>query len=216
MVASIPNDIFQFSTYSALQAGCNQGQPRTADLTSHGTHGIGTFEDGQLMILDKSRAYVVSPDGKVESATLQARLPFAMVTIFQPIAIIRAQSLTLDTLNNLLSSPENSGGLNTLMPFRLEAEFEKIGLSTGGHSTTANTYGSCKGVIVGFIIPNWMEHISGSRLHCHFLGNSGTQKVGGRVEHFETSREVSVGFARCGRFHLGFPMSEEWEQVKIN
>lgn len=44
MVGSIPNDIFQFSTLAAHTAGFNSGQPRTADLTSHGTDGIGIYE----------------------------------------------------------------------------------------------------------------------------------------------------------------------------
>lgn len=64
MVASIPNDVFQFSTYAALKAGFNQGQPRTADLTSHGSDGIGVYEDGSLMMLKSGQAYAIAKDGK--------------------------------------------------------------------------------------------------------------------------------------------------------
>ena len=64
MVASIPNDIFQFGTTAATAAGFAHGQPSTADLTSHGTDGIGSFEDGRLMILNNGEAHALDAQNK--------------------------------------------------------------------------------------------------------------------------------------------------------
>ena len=79
MVASIPNDVFQFSTWTAVQKGFNSGQPRAADLTSHGTDGIGIFENGNLMALIDSKAYALIDNGESSPAQSSERLCYAMV-----------------------------------------------------------------------------------------------------------------------------------------
>jgi alpha-acetolactate decarboxylase len=44
---------------------------------------------------------------------------------------------------------------------------------------------------------------------------SGDKKAGGRVKEFETGEAVEVDWAKCGRFHLGFPQDDEYEELKI-
>jgi alpha-acetolactate decarboxylase len=208
MVGSIPNDIFQFSTFAAHTAGFNTGQPRTSDLTSHGTDGIGIYEDGSLMILVDRQAHSLRKDGTVVPAPLDARLPFAMVTIFQPTYRIKLPSLSLETLEDLISSSElgPARGINTLMPFKIHANFASVRLESGEHVG--------EGTVFGFVVPKWMREISGGRVHAHFLEEGETK--GGRVEGFEVDEDVTLGFAKCGRFHLGFPQGPEWEDVRLS
>lgn len=210
MVGSIPNDIFQFSTLAAHTAGFNSGQPRTADLTSHGTDGIGIYEDGNLMILLDGQAYAVRKEGTAVPAPLQERLPFAMVTVFQPTHRIQLSALTLDDLEELMSSTElgPARGVNTLMPFKITTIFTSMSLEQGGHHTNIG------GTVFGFIVPKWMREISGPRIHAHFLDEE--ESKGGRVESFEVDGGVTLGFAKCGRFHLGFPQVPEWEDVRLS
>ncbi|KAH7071156.1 alpha-acetolactate decarboxylase [Paraphoma chrysanthemicola] len=210
MVGSIPNDVFQFSTYAALTEGFNTGQPRTADLTSHGTDGIGVYEDGTFMILLDQNAYQIRKDGTVVPGPQNARLPFAMVTIYQSTVRIKIPSLSFEGLNDLISSSElgPAKAINTLTPFKLTAIFASIALEQGGSQT------SIMGTIFGFIIPKWMRDISGPRVHAHFLDEDDTK--GGQVTDFEIEEEVTLTFAKCGRFHLGFPQGPEWEDVKLS
>jgi alpha-acetolactate decarboxylase len=210
MVGSIPNDIFQFSTHAALTAGFNTGQPRTADLTSHGTDGIGVYEDGTIMILLDQQAYAIRKDGTVVPAPMTARLPFAMVTIFQSTYRVQLPSLDLEGLEDLIASSElgPAKGINTLMPFKISGTFTLIALEQGGSLT------GVEGTIFGFVVPKWMREISGPRIHAHFLNEEETK--GGLVTDFEVAEKVTLGFAKCGRFHLGFPQGPEWEDVKLS
>lgn len=209
MVASIPNDVFQFSTYAALKAGFNQGQPRTADLTSHGSDGIGVYEDGSLMMLKSGQAYAIAKDGKAKQAPMEARLPLALVTIYEPNFRLMVPSFTPESLEELTSSNElgPTKGVNTLMPFKLFGRFESIEFE---HGPSRN---AIEGVVFGFIVPEWMKAISGPRIHAHFLDTS--EEVGGRVVDFRMAEQALIDFAKCGRFHLGFPQGEEWENVRL-
>ncbi|KAF3009473.1 hypothetical protein E8E13_002712 [Curvularia kusanoi] len=208
MVASIPNDIFQFGTTAATAAGFAQGQPCTADLTSHGTDGIGSFEDGHLMILNNGEAYALSKDNKASPAPMDARLPFAMVTIFRPTFRMEVPSLDLESLDDLLSSPKlaHARAVNTLAPFKVVGLFKSVEFTGGGEQR------GLKGIVFGYAVPTWMKHICGPRLHAHFLADSG--EVGGKVEDFETD-VATLSFAKTGRFHLGFSQSQEWEDVRL-
>ena len=209
MVGSIPNDIFQFSIYAALNAGFNTGQPQTSDLTSHGTDGIGVYEDGALMILKDKQAYTISKDGTTRPAPMEARLPFAMVTVYQPSFRLKVPSITLESFDALISSSElgPAKGVNTVMPFKIAGRFDSLDFADGPARKTID------GTIFGFVVPAWMKHISGERIHAHFLDAS--EEVGGEVVDFRMNEEAVLSFAKCGRFHLGFPQGEEWEETKL-
>jgi acetolactate decarboxylase len=209
MVGSIPNDIFQFSTFAALKAGFNQGQPRTADLTSHGSDGIGVYEDGSLLMLKSGQAFAITRDGKAKPAPMQARLPLALVTVYKPNFRFTIPSMSLEGLEELTSSSElgPTKGVNTLMPFKIFGRFESIEFEQGPGRSAID------GVVFGFIVPEWMKAISGPRIHAHFLDTS--EEVGGRVTDFQMADQALLDFAKCGRFHLGFPQGEEWEDIKL-
>lgn len=208
MVASIPNDIFQFGTAAATAAGFAEGQPRTADLASHGTDGIGSYEDGRLMILNNGEAYALSSDNKASSAPMDARLPFAMVTIFRPTFRMEVPSLDMESLDDLISSPKlaHARAINTLAPFKVVGMFKSVEFTDGGEQQ------DLKGIVFGYMVPKWMRGICGPRIHAHFLADSG--EVGGKVENFETD-VATLSFAKTGRFHLGFSQSQDWEDVKL-
>jgi alpha-acetolactate decarboxylase len=223
MVASIPNDIFQFSTWTAVQKGFNTGQPRAEDLTSHGTDGIGVFENGDLMILLDSQAYVVSQEGNATPAMSNDRLCFAMVTVFQPLRLIKlAQEDTMSFagLKQLLASTDALpmvGGMNTMLPFIVKGTFTGVAL-TMKNSSQSRQVEKVKGTLFGYKIPSWMEGISGPSMHCHLMGaesDDGGLAIGGKVESFETVANPDIGVGKCGRFHLGFPQGEDWESVNL-
>ncbi|CBY00143.1 hypothetical protein IAQ61_011084 [Plenodomus lingam] len=209
MSSSIPNDVYQFSTISAIHAGFNTGQPCTSDLTTHGTHGIGIYEDGTLLLLKDSRAFSITKTGLAKSAQPDARLPWAMVTVYEPSFKVTVFSLTIDTFDALVSGDDLGPvkGVNTLMPFLIAGHFSSLEFRDGPRRNAID------GTLFGFVVPMWMKGICGPRIHAYFLDAG--EEVGGRVEDFRMEGGGVLGFAKCGRFHLGFPQGEEWEALKM-
>lgn len=218
MVAFIPNDVFQFSTYTAVHKGFNIGQPRAADLTSHGTDGIGTFENGNLMTLLDGEVYTIDTNNHTKTAPLHEKLSFAMVTVFRPVRVVKSakSSMSMMGMRELLGSSEvlpGIGGANSILPFKIRGTFTSLKLAGGEEED----HGGIEGTVFGFRVPAWLEGISGTELHCHFVGDEtgSGKRVGAKVETFVVGGDAVIGVGKCGRFHLGFPQGEEWEGVEL-
>lgn len=227
MPASIPNDIYQYSTTPAFQSGLTSGGPPAAFLTKHGTYGIGTFGDGQGMMLLDTVAWRLSGGGneaRWEKAPKEAQLPFVMVTVFEPAAALRlgeveglgetkSNEVTLKQLDEAMSSKssrQGGWGKNAYLSVRIRGLFETV-------RTKHETLSDIKGTMFGFRAPAWAASTSPNGLHCHFLsdGNDRGERKGGIVEAFAVAEETVLDFASCGRFHQGLPLSEEFEMMKL-
>ncbi|KAJ9631885.1 hypothetical protein H2203_000285 [Taxawa tesnikishii (nom. ined.)] len=118
MVSRIPNDIFQFSTLSALGAGLNVSGPPAAHLTGYGSHGIGTFAEpnpGDMVFLD-AVPYLLTAEGVARRAPPDALLPFVMVTKFSPeysAAVPAGSGLTKEDLMKVFASAGPDAGART-------------------------------------------------------------------------------------------------------
>lgn len=209
MPNSIPNDIYQYSLHSAFTQGLTSGGPPTAFFTNHGTHGIGTFSNGEdEMIQLDSTAYTLSKAGKASKASRESQVPFVMVTVFQPTYSTTApKGLKKQQLGEVFASGgQLVGGRNTPMPFRITGAFRSIQVGS-------QTLSDVRGTIFGYMIPAWQKDISGEGAQCCFLSDD--KQSGGRVQDFEAVGDVKVDWAKCGRFHLGFPQSEEYEALTL-
>ena len=203
MAKTIPNDIFQFSLLSAYNGGVKEGGPPVAFLTNHGTHGIGIFEDDATdMIQIDSVAYNLDDNGSATKADKEDQLPFVMVTVFQPTQRVKPPKGT--TSKKVKEVFERSK--NAPMPFRITGNFHYI-------STKQQTYWDVNGTIFGYNLPSWQRDISGEGLQSCYLAEDKTK--GGRVADFETGEGAVLEWAKCGRFHLGFPQDEEFDQVRL-
>lgn len=209
MPNSIPNDIYQYSLFSAYNAGLVSGGPPVAFLTNHGTHGTGYFESASStsrpndMIQLDSTAYTISKDGTAKLAERGTCMPHTSVVVFQPTHRFKAPP---GTASDRIREEVFPMGRNTPMSFSAKGVFKSI-------TTEQKSFEDVKGTIFGFVIPKWQKEISGDGLVCCFLGED--KKSGGRVKDFETGEAVEVDWAKCGRFHLGFPKDEEYEELKI-
>ncbi len=203
MVKNIPNDIFQFSLLSAYNGGLKDGGPPVGNLTNHGTHGIGIFEDDESdMIQVDSLAYSFDENGEASKADEEDQMPFVMVTVFQPSQRVKPPKGT----NSKKVKEVFERGKNTPMPFRIVGDFQYI-------STKQQTYWDVRGTIFGYCLPSWQRDISGEGLQCSFLADD--KKRAGRVNDFETGEGAVLEWAKCGRFHLGFPQDEEFQQLRL-
>ncbi|CAI6305404.1 unnamed protein product [Periconia digitata] len=209
MVGSIPNDIFQFSTYSALNAGFKDGQPQTANLSSHGSDGLGVYENGNILVFQDGEAHAIRPNGDIVPADSQARLIFVMVTIFQPTFRIEVPSLSLESVQEIFQEPalQLGRGVNTYVPFKVVGKFSSVEFKEAGSLRDVS------GQLFGFVVPEWMRSVSGPRVHACFLNEDG--KKGGLVTDFEMEGKTELRFAKCGRFHLGFPQGDRWEDLRL-
>ncbi len=77
------DEVYQFSTISALLEGVYDGDVTVADILRHGDFGLGTFNhlDGEMVILD-GVCYRLRADGTASRAAPTDRTPFAAVTRF--------------------------------------------------------------------------------------------------------------------------------------
>lgn len=234
MPASIPNDIYQYSTITALRQGLTTAGPPIGALTNHGTHGTGLFPNGDPMILVDGKAWRLSVAharrGANEkeaphwhSAASDAdRLPFTMVTVFSPSSFASTQSTAFgfDELRDLLTNqgPE-AGGKNSYMPFRVRGHFSSVrvrldrrGRELSDQEASTTTIHDVLGTLFGFCSPAWAGATSPSGVQCCFLG---ADLEGGEVTGFAAGRGVSVEWAVCGRFHLGLPQGKAWEALDL-
>jgi alpha-acetolactate decarboxylase len=179
MPSSIPNDIYQYSLFSAHKAGLKSGGPPVAFLTNHGTHGTGYFESVSStarphdMIQLDSIAYTIGKDGTAKPAERGACMPHTSVVVFQPTYRLKP---TPGTTSSKIKEEVFNMGRNTPMSFRVEGAFKSV-------TTEQKSYESVKGTIFGFVIPSWQEEVSGEGLVCCFLSED--KKTGGRVKEFE-------------------------------
>jgi len=234
MAAKIPNDIFQFSTTGALHAGFSNHGPVVSNLPGYGTHGIGTFAQhyDELLFLDSQAYQITSNEANVkgnlvQKASTDEGLSFVMVTRFDPeYQIMVNGQLEKDDLLDVFSSEGGAaGGKNSFIPFRLRGEFSKVTVTTGrwcSSHTPADipeddTFDDTKGTIFGFVGPKWMDHISVTGPHCYFLAEADAsgKLAGGRVEAFVAKGEVELSWSVTGRFHLGFPRGEAWDDLDV-
>lgn len=224
MVASIPNDVFQYSISPAFHTHTlHSGGPPSAFLTRHGTYGLGYFAPTtssptpDICALVESTAWRISgKDGKATKAEQSAQLPHVMVTIFEGVwrTKLLAGSSGVETVKEVMFSGDGErGGRNSYMPFRVTGTFSTVNTA----SSTNATLQSAKGTIFGVYVPPWAENVSGKTgLHCVFLGSAqgAADNVGGLVKEFEV-QEASLEWGVCGRFHLGLPSGNEWEGIKF-
>lgn len=234
MVSRIPNDIFQFSTVSALVAGLAHSGPSASQLHGYGTHGIGTFAkmDGELIYLDGS-AYQFTSDGRCRPAPANIPLPFVQVTKFEPEFCITEfpEKLRKDHLMSVFSSGGGeSGGKNSFIPFSVTGTFRSVNVRVAGpqespdqplHEVAQNakqwTLENIKGTMFGFVSPIWSQGISVAGPHVHFLSEKGKdgELKGGHVRDFEAEVGAQVAWSVTGRYHLGMPRGEKWEALEL-
>ncbi|KAI7339755.1 hypothetical protein KC315_g1083 [Hortaea werneckii] len=210
MPASIPNDIYQYSLHSAYAAGLREGGPPVAFLTNHGTHGIGFFESyadapedrpGDMIQLD-SIAYEINKDGNAAVADKQHQMPFVKVVVFQPSKRVKLETSTgSKKVLEILQM-----GRNTPMSVRIKGPFKYL-------NTQQETFWDVSGEVFGYAIPSWQKDVSGEGLQSCFITQD--KKKGGRVVDFETGEGAILEWAKCGRFHLGFPQDEEYEKLSL-
>jgi alpha-acetolactate decarboxylase len=236
-VAKIPNDIFQFSTTAALQAGYTGQGPVVHHLQGYGSFGLGAIagSNDELIYLD-SQPFQVSTssmkDGDqkhvARSATSNSGLAFVMVTRFVPEYEVNVggqleKGSLLDVFNS--QQGQGAGGKNSFIPFKVRGSFAKIKIRRNQalrrqqklDEILEDELVDVKGTVFGFCGPDFFKGVSVTGAHCCFLSDKDAngQRQGASFVDFVTAGEAEVTWAVTGRYHLGFPRGDDWEELDI-
>ena len=226
-----PDRLYQYSTASALMAGVASRGIQLSELLSHGSHGLGTMTNinGEVVIL-QGTAYHLQSSGAVRVVGVAEQLPFAMVTAFEN-ATTRTYA-TFPSLRNKQSlfrclQTVFLGARNRFVFFVIEKahcdqitvrvvrgqQYPRQPLSELGDTQKVNSYQSVTGSIVGFWSPEYMDGVSVSGLHMHFLSEDRT--YGGHVLELEVKQEIAMEAAVLNGFDLELPENEEFDQATL-
>jgi acetolactate decarboxylase len=211
------DEVYQFSTISALLEGVYDGDVTIADLLRHGDFGLGTFNhlDGEMVILD-GVCYRLRADGTASPAAGTDRTPFAAVTTFHSDFEIAIDSRTdraavIETIDGRIESP------NLIYAVRITGRFAELRTRTVmeqkqpypplTHATEEQAetdFTHAAGTVVGFRTPDFEQGISVAGYHLHFLNDQRTG--GGHVLDFTLDRGT-VAVSGASQLHLSLPTS---------
>ncbi|KAK3377110.1 alpha-acetolactate decarboxylase [Lasiosphaeria ovina] len=216
------NEVFQYSTMSALMAGVASHGAAISSVLEHGDHGLGTFRnmDGEMIVLDGA-VYQMKSDGSVVAIESPADVitPFATVTRFKATAnaktAVGSKEDLLDLLTRLFPSAANH-----FVAVRIDGVFKSVNVRTAGgqqsprESATdvagrqkVNTFRSVRGTVFGFRAPDYFMGINVAGIHIHFISDD--RKEGGHILALESEGEVDVAAAQLSKFHLELPTDDD-------
>ncbi|RAU96716.1 acetolactate decarboxylase [Mycobacterium colombiense] len=220
------NEVYQFSTISALLEGVYDGDVTVADLLRHGDFGLGTFNhlDGEMVVLD-GVCYRLRADGSASRAAATDRTPFAAITRFHTDFEITIQTLTRRTeltsaIDRQLESPNLIYAIRVDGKFRIlhtrtvmaqQPPYPPLTQATEEQSETVFT--DVSGTVVGFRTPDFERGISVAGYHLHFLNNE--RSAGGHILDFILDRG-NVAISGASQLHLSLPRSGAFLDARLS
>jgi acetolactate decarboxylase len=211
------DEVYQFSTISALLEGVYDGDATIADILRHGDFGLGTFNhlDGEMVIVD-GVCYRLRADGTAGQAAPSDRTPFAAVTRFHsdfeiPIQTRTARAEVIDAIDRRIQSA------NLIYAIRITGHFAELHtrtvmaqkppyppLTQATEEQAQTVFTDVSGTVVGFRTPDFEQGISVAGYHLHFL--NGDRTGGGHVLDFSLERG-RVAVSGASQLHLSLPTS---------
>ncbi|PYH88574.1 alpha-acetolactate decarboxylase [Aspergillus ellipticus CBS 707.79] len=226
-----PNQLYQYSLIGALLRGiCADGLP-AQDLLPHGTHGLGTVSelDGEVIILDGTVYHFPSTGMcSVQSLNPSERMPFALMTDFQPTKTAPITTpLNATTLFDIVA-PLLGRGQNHFLSVRVDAVFSvmttriipKRTSPTAGETLAdlaqrqaVTTITETKGTLFGFWSPPYVAGIGVPGFHLHYLSDD--RRSGGHVLDFRAETgEVQAAVLR--KVDIELPETEEFAELAVD
>jgi alpha-acetolactate decarboxylase len=220
------DEVYQFSTISALLEGVYDGDATVADILRHGDFGLGTFNhlDGEMVILD-GVCYRLRADGTASLAAPTDRTPFAAVTRFHTDFEIAIESRTgraavTDAIDRQIGSP------NLIYAIRITGHFAELRtrtvmaqkppyppLTEATEEQAETVFADVSGTVVGFRTPDFEQGISVAGYHLHFL--NGDRTGGGHVLDFSLE-SGTVAVSGASQLHLSLPTSGAFLKAQLS
>jgi alpha-acetolactate decarboxylase len=220
------DEVYQFSTISALLEGVYDGDATIAEILRHGDFGLGTFNhlDGEMVILD-GVCYRLRANGTASRAAPTDRTPFAAVTRFHSDFEIAVETRTdraevTTAIDRQIESP------NLIYAIRIAGHFAELHtrtvmeqkppyppLTQATEEQAETVFTDVSGTVVGFRTPDFEQGISVAGYHLHFLNNDRTG--GGHVLDFSLERGA-VAVSAASQLHLSLPTSGAFLDARLS
>lgn len=221
-----PNDsIFQTSLFEALMGGVYEGDLTYGDLKKHGDFGLGTFNrlDGEMVALD-GVFYRIDSDGNVFVVDDSLKSPFAIVTFFDSNeTLVPDRKLTCQELKKYIEHalPQQ----NIFYAIKVAGQFDNM--KTRSVHAQEKPYPpitetvkdqsefdlkDIKGTIVGYWLPMYIEGMSQSGFHFHFISDD--KKSGGHVLECKT-KDVVIEIDHIRDFQFNLSDTEDFNKADL-
>lgn len=220
------DEVYQFSTISALLEGVYDGDVTVAEILGHGDFGLGTFNqlDGEMVVLD-GVCYRLRADGTASLAAPTDRTPFAAVTRFHSDFEISIDARTeraavTDAIDRQIESP------NLIYAIRISGHFPEVRtrtvmaqeppylpLTEATEEQAETVFTDVSGTVVGFRTPDFEQGISVAGYHLHFL--DGERTGGGHVLDF-TLDHGTAAVSGASQLHLSLPTSGAFLRARLS
>lgn len=226
LLAHHDDEVYQFSTISALLEGVYDGDVTVAEILRHGDFGLGTFNrlDGEMVVLD-GVCYRLRADGTATRASLTDRSPFAAITRFHKDFAISVERRTgraeltaaIDARiesANLIYAVKITGHFDELHTRTVMAQDQPYPPLTEATEEQAETvFTDVSGTVVGFRTPDFEQGISVAGYHLHFLDHN--RAGGGHILDFTLARGA-VEVSGASQLHLSLPTSGAFLDARLN
>ena len=222
----VPNDsIFQASIFEALVEGVYEGDLTYGELKKHGDFGLGTFNrlDGEMVAVD-GVFYKIDSEGKVSIAEDSMKSPFAIVTFFDSNEkLVPDRELNCEELKKYIGDALPIK--NIFYAIKISGEFEYLKtrsvhaqekpyppISEAVKEQSEFDLNNLKGTIAGYWLPLYIEGMSQSGFHFHFI--SADKKSGGHVLECKT-KNIVIEIDHIRDFQIDLPDTEEFNNSDL-
>jgi acetolactate decarboxylase len=224
--APAEDQIFQYSTLSALMAGVYEGDLAIGELAEEGDFGLGTLNtlDGEMVLVD-GQTFQVRVDGSVHAVDDGTKTPFAVVTDFDADTTVQAPGeMGFEQLKTLIDGQR----LSENIPFAVKVEGAFTYMKTRSVPAQSKPYRplsevlksqaefeftDVEGVLVGFWLPDYMNGANAGGYHLHFLGDA--RDIGGHLLDCR-SKDVTVSLDGADEWRTVLPAAGAFLTTKLS
>lgn len=212
------NVLFQHGTLGGLMSGLMEGTMSVAEVSEHGTLGLGTLEDsnGELIYLDED-VFHVDETGKVTKLKGDEMTPYSAIAPFKVDYQFAIDDQEEESYKAILSQQLKSK--NLFHAVKIKGTFKKMHVRVApkqhkpyprfveivNHQPEFFAE-EVEGTIVGFYAPELFQGIDAAGYHLHFI--SSDQQFGGHVLGFSASK-TSVGLGVVPQLVQDFPVENQ-------
>jgi acetolactate decarboxylase len=218
--------IYHYSVLKALDNGILEGSMKASELLKQGDHGLGTFNglNGEMVVIDHT-VYRVTPAGEVVEADDDIRIPYSIVSFFEPektISLTGPENMDYGKLISMSGTLLPSS--NQFYAFRIKGSF--LYMKCGGVDRQERPYDKTileiladrpvyekediSGTLVGFWCPAYIGDINTQGFHLHFLADD--LSMGGHVIDFLAS-SMKIQYDVKEGYKIILPDSEEFKNA---
>jgi acetolactate decarboxylase len=217
--------LFQISTSGALVAGLYQGLVTASDVLLHGDFGLGTFAnlDGEMVIID-GRVYQAKGDGTVNEVGADSKVPFAVVTKFEPeidtelppadsFAALEALCDKLRPSNNIFYAVRLDGMFPSIKTRAVSPPPPDSRLVDAARMQAEFEFANTSGTLAGLWSPGFSSAFSVPGYHFHYLSDS--REHGGHLLACSSDR-LRIRIERLTDFYLALPSTEAYLKADLS